>query len=292
MRTIGGTMSGNWDREREVAIEAARAAGEEIKHFYDAATASIYMKAEDSPVTDADLASDRIIKERISAAFPSDAIMTEETADDPSRLTAERLWIVDPLDGTQQFIDRTGDFDVFIALVIDHRPVVAAVCQPTTGIILSAVAGEGAWIEDDLGKRQLIAESKSDGEIRVATNRYHTPPSKWPRFVDAITRAGLNAPAGPQAFFPRAFFDLPGSSARYEAYLGIGPDPEDVAAGGEWDVAAPDLILNEAGLRFTNHLGELFHYNQPNRELRSGVIVAIDHGVHQRLVDAVNSRVV
>lgn len=282
-------MSGNWDREIEVAVEAAQAAGKEIKRFYDAATASIYMKAEDSPVTDADLASDRIIKERISTAFPDDAIMTEETADDPSRLTAKRLWIVDPLDGTQQFIDRTGDFDVFIALVIDHRPVVAAVCQPTTGIILSAAAGEGAWIEDASGKYRLTVDPRHGGTIRVATNRYHTPPSKWPRFISAVRRAGLTPPAAPQAFFPRAFFDLPGSPSRYDAYLGIGPDPEDVAAGGEWDVAAPDLILNEAGLRFTNHRGELFQYNQPNRELRSGVIVAVDPDVHQRLVEGLNS---
>jgi 3'-phosphoadenosine 5'-phosphosulfate (PAPS) 3'-phosphatase len=278
-------MGGTWDRELEVAIDAARAAGDEIKRFYEAATASIYMKAEDSPVTDADLASDRIIKQRVAAAFPNDAIMTEETADDPARLTAERLWIVDPLDGTQQFIDRTGDFDVFIALVIDHRPVVAVVCQPTTGCVLSAAAGEGAWIDDAQGKRPLRITSRP-GEVRVATNRYHTPPSKWPRFVDAVTRAGLTPPDGPQAFFPRAFFDLPGSPSRYDAYLGIGPDPEDVASGGEWDIAAPDLILNEAGLRFTNHLGELFHYNQPNRELCSGVIVAIDHDVHARLVNA------
>ena len=282
-------MSGNWERELEVAIQAARVAGAEIKHFYDAATASIYMKAEDSPVTDADLASDRVIKERISAVFPNDAIMTEETADDPSRLTAERLWIVDPLDGTQQFIDRTGDFDVFIALVIEHRPVVAVVCQPTTGIILSAVAGEGAWIEDASGKRRLTVDPRSDRPVRVATNRYHTPPSKWPRFIGAVTRAGLTPPAEPQAFFPRAFFDLPGTPSRYDAYLGIGPDPEDVASGGEWDVAAPDLILNEAGLRFTNHLGARFKYNQPNRELRSGVIVAVDHEVHRRLVDGLNS---
>jgi 3'-phosphoadenosine 5'-phosphosulfate (PAPS) 3'-phosphatase len=246
------------------------------------------MKAEDSPVTDADLASDRIIKARISAAFPHDAIMTEETADDPSRLAAERLWIVDPLDGTQQFIDRTGDFDVFIALVVDHRPVVAAVCQPTTECILSAVAGQGAWIEDGKGKRPLRIAPRS-GEIRVATNRYHTPPSKWPRFVDAVTRAGLTPPREPQAFFPRGFFDLPGSASRYDAYLGIGPDPEDVASGGEWDIAAPDLILNEAGLGFTNHRGEPFRYNQPNRELRSGVIVAIDPEVHARLVEAVRN---
>lgn len=280
---------GAWDRELEIAIATVRAAGEEIARFYEAANAQIHFKAEDSPVTEADLASDRIIRDHIAAVFPDDSIMTEEGADDLSRLTAHRLWIADPLDGTQQFIDRTGDFDVFLALIIDHRPVVAAIVQPTTGTVVAAVRGEGAWIEDESGKRVLIASRGCNDPVRVATNRYHTPPGKWPRFIDAVTRAGLEPPAAPEAFFPRAFFDLPGAPARYDAYLGIGPDPEDVAAGGEWDVAAPDLILNEAGVRFTNHLGELFRYNQPNRELRGGVIVAVDPAVHARLVVAVNS---
>lgn len=288
---IGGEMNGTWDRELEVAVAAVRAAGIEIARYYEAANAKVHFKAEDSPVTEADLASDRIIRDHIAAAFPSDSIMTEEGEDDLSRLTAHRLWIADPLDGTQQFIDRTGDFDVFLALVIDHRPVVAAILQPTTGIVLSAAQGEGAWIEDSEGKRPLaVTREQRERPIRVATNRYHTPPSKWPRFISAVTRAGIEPPTDTQAFFPRAFFDLPSGAARYEAYLGIGPDPADVAAGGEWDVAAPDLILNEAGVRFTNHRGELFQYNQPNRELRSGVIVATDPAVHERLVAAVNEK--
>jgi 3'-phosphoadenosine 5'-phosphosulfate (PAPS) 3'-phosphatase len=290
-RRIEGEMSGNWDRELEVAVAAVRAAGIEIARYYEAANAKVHFKAEDSPVTEADLASDRIIREHIAAAFPTDSIMTEEGADDLSRLTAHRLWIADPLDGTQQFIDRTGDFDVFLALVIDHRPIVAAIVQPTTGIVVLAVQGEGAWIEDSEGKRPLIiSREQIDAPVRIATNRYHTPPSKWPRFVSAVTRAGIEPPTETQAFFPRAFFDLPGAPARYDAYLGIGPDPEDVASGGEWDVAAPDLVLNEAGVRFTNHRGELFQYNQPNRELRSGVIVAVDPAIHERLVAAVNEK--
>jgi 3'-phosphoadenosine 5'-phosphosulfate (PAPS) 3'-phosphatase len=277
-----------FERELEVAVATVQEAAAAIAVYYEAANATVKMKAEDSPVTDADLASDRIIRARLAEAFPGDAIMTEEGADDLARLDAPRIWIADPLDGTQQFIDRTGDFDVFLALVIDHRPVVAAICQPTTGITLSAVAGQGATVTDALGTRPLIADPANTSPTRIATNRYHTPPSKWPRFIAAVERAGIISPTGTEAFVPRAFFDLAGASARYNSYLGIGPDPEDIASGGEWDVAAPDLVLNEAGIRLTDHRGEFFQYNQPNRELRSGIIAAIDPEVHARLVAAIN----
>jgi 3'-phosphoadenosine 5'-phosphosulfate (PAPS) 3'-phosphatase len=166
--------------------------------------------------------------------------------------------------------------------------VVAAICQPTTGVTLSAVAGQGATVTDAQGTRPLIADPTNASPTRIATNRYHTPPSKWPRFIAAVDRAGITPPTRTEAFVPRAFFDLASAPARYNSYLGIGPDPEDIASGGEWDVAAPDLILNEAGIRLTDHRGEFFQYNQPNRELRSGIIAAIDPEVHARLVAAIN----
>src|SRR6478736_2880907 len=116
---------GTFQRELDVAIAAIRDASSTIAAYYVEASISIYTKHDASPVTDADLASDRILRNHLTAAFPNDAILTEEGADDLIRLTSPRVWIADPLDGTQQFIDRTGEFDVFLALVIDGRPVVA-----------------------------------------------------------------------------------------------------------------------------------------------------------------------
>ena len=97
--------------ELEFAIRTAAAAGQEVRRFYEANSAQTYVKADSSPVTDADLAADRIIRECIQATYPNDAVLTEESPDDGSRLRSERVWIVDPIDGTQQFMDRTGQFD-------------------------------------------------------------------------------------------------------------------------------------------------------------------------------------
>ena len=97
-----------------------RAAAAEIARFYESREAAVYTKKDQSPVTDADLASDRVIRAQIAAAFPDDAILTEEGSHDPAgRIAASRCWLADPLDGTQQFIERMGEFDVFLALVVE-----------------------------------------------------------------------------------------------------------------------------------------------------------------------------
>ena len=275
-----------FQRELEVAIAAVRDAASTIAAYYAEASIAIYTKQDASPVTDADLASDRILREHLAAAFPNDAILTEEGADDPIRLTCPRVWIADPLDGTQQFIDRTGEFDVFLALVIDGRPVVAVAGHPVTGTMLSAVAGEGATIEDDEGKRPLrVASIDGDGHVRLGANRYHTLPRDWPTMVRIANAAGVTPPASPLPFTPRAFFALNGRPPAYEAYLGIGPRPGDASVGSDWDIAAPDLLIHEAGWVLTDDRGELIQYNKPKVELRHGVIAATDPEIHRRLLE-------
>jgi 3'-phosphoadenosine 5'-phosphosulfate (PAPS) 3'-phosphatase len=142
-------------RELDIAVETALEAGAAVREFYDNMSAATYTKGDGSPVTDADLASDKIIRRRLGEAFPDDAILTEEGADEHTRLTNPRCWIVDPIDGTQQFIDRTGEFDVLIALVVEKRPAVGVLYQPTQDRALCAVAGAGAWVIQNGEKRQV-----------------------------------------------------------------------------------------------------------------------------------------
>ena len=120
-----------------------------VREFYDGETAATYAKGDGSPVTDADLAADRAIREVLNDRFPDDAILSEEGQDDEGRLSVSRCWIVDPIDGTEQFIQRTGEFDVLVALVEDGRPVVAAGYQPTTRLLLAATRRGGAWMRRD-----------------------------------------------------------------------------------------------------------------------------------------------
>ncbi|MDF3038940.1 MAG: putative phosphatase, partial [Thermomicrobiales bacterium] len=138
--------------ELAAAIAAATTAGAVVHEFYEAANAKTYGKVDGSPVTDADLAADKIIREVLAQHFPDDPILTEEGQDDERRLTSSRCWIADPVDGTEQFIQRTGEFDVLVAFVLDGRPVAVAGYQPATGVLVTATAGGGAWVRQDGGE--------------------------------------------------------------------------------------------------------------------------------------------
>lgn len=175
---------GAWADELAVAKDVVRVAAAAIMRFYEHANAGVYAKADDSPVTDADLAADRLIRERIGARFPDDALLTEEGADDPTRPSKRRCWIADPIDGTQQFVDRTGEFDVFLALVVDGRPVVGVSGHPPSGQMLWAVDGAGAWIEEDREARRLSFVPPASGTApRVATGHYHGAPGNCRSWV-------------------------------------------------------------------------------------------------------------
>ena len=272
MTTASRPANAGWSMELDFAIETARAAAAEIARFYESGSAAIRAKGDDSPVTDADLASDRIIRERIGRAFPADALLTEEGADDPSRLSVRRCWIADPLDGTQDFINRTGQFDVFLALAEDGAPVVGVACHPPTGLVLAAAAGGGAWLDDGAGRQPLRTQPAIGETPRLNTNRYHTRPDDWPLLRRIALRANLVPPSEPHPFHPRAFFPVNGNPPAYEAHLGIGPARPDESIGGEWDLAAPDIILAEAGGLLTDLQGQRLRYNQPDPAIRRGLI--------------------
>src|SRR4051812_37748069 len=99
----------HYERELEVAINAVREAGEAIMRLFR--SASVRTKTDGSPVTEADEASDRIIRAHLAEAFPEDAVLTEEGADDEGRLRSRRCWIADPIDGTAAFVAHENDFD-------------------------------------------------------------------------------------------------------------------------------------------------------------------------------------
>ena len=130
--------------ERKVAIEAVRSAATAIKAIYDTESFTTIMKDGDKgPLTEADLASNRILIEAIEAAFPADAILSEETADTPARLSNSRVWIIDPLDGTREFTLHIPEFCVSVGFVVNGQPVVGALLNPATGELIDAEVGVG-----------------------------------------------------------------------------------------------------------------------------------------------------
>jgi 3'-phosphoadenosine 5'-phosphosulfate (PAPS) 3'-phosphatase len=270
--------------ELKVAAEVGREAGLAVRAMYDAVSAATYIKGDGSPVTDADLASDRIIRERIGAAFPEDALLTEEGVDDAARLGNRRVWIVDPIDGTQQFIDRTGEFDVVIALAVDGEPVVSVLYQPTTDQTLMAVQGGGAWVRRGDSIRAFRFDDAPADPLRTFTSVYFGAPDSLPVLESMLRSIGSRVKPGVSKWgvTPRELF----STGRYDALIGLYV-PARTSIAWEWDFAAPDLFVREAGGQFTNLDGERFRYNKPGGKNHGGLLMARSTDIHTTILAAV-----
>ena len=131
--------------ELEVALRAAREAARVIREIYDRpSVATVEKDGGKGPLTEADLASNTILIEGIQAAFPDDAILSEETADAPTRLTNRRCWVIDPLDGTREFTEKVPQFVVSVGLAVEGQAAVGVLVNPATGEEFTGIVGEGA----------------------------------------------------------------------------------------------------------------------------------------------------
>jgi myo-inositol-1(or 4)-monophosphatase len=200
-----------------------------------------WTKGHDSPVSEVDIAVDALLKERLTAIMPDAGWLSEETEDDPARLSAHRVWIVDPIDGTRAFIADRSDWTVSVALVEDGRPIVAALHAPATEEFFLAVADGGVT-------RNGYAIRASAGE-GLAGVRVSGPK----RFIDEV------AGAAPDAVIIPRVHSLALRLAR------VADATLDVAfAGGashDWDLAAADLLVHEAGGLLTTLEGATLSYN-------------------------------
>jgi 3'-phosphoadenosine 5'-phosphosulfate (PAPS) 3'-phosphatase len=267
---------GDLGTELAVAVLAARRAATAI--LERRTRPAVSTKPDGSPVTSADLAADTAIRATLGEAFPGDAILTEEGLDDGARLSKRRCWIADPLDGTSLFIAGSDDFDTFLALAVDGAPVLAVTLQPATGLLLGAVAGQGAWLQEGDGPRRRLTLSTGT-PCRLAT--WLGAPGNL-RAVAAVATAVEGRLLQPDfSLCPRCFLP-PRSSIDAMIGLSAGP-PLDVW---EWDIAPLDLIVREAGGAASDLTGAPLRYNQPVPRFDSGLIVAADPVLHRSLVDA------
>jgi 3'-phosphoadenosine 5'-phosphosulfate (PAPS) 3'-phosphatase len=275
--------SSSWSRELAVALNAARQTAEVINGIYEGQTAETYTKGDGSPVTDADLAADTLLREIIGGAFPEDGFLTEEGAQNLERRAFDRVWIIDPIDGTAQFIAGTGRFDVLIALAVEGRPVVAVSIQPTTGLMHAAVKGEGAWRITPEGFGVLRLDSLPETP-RLSSSKYYRGHDGREKILRIAERIGApEPPVMDVGFQPRAFDP---TQRTYDAFIGLWNPPGDSAAN-EWDIATPDLIVSEAGGRFTDLWGRDFIYNKRNTHISGGLLVSASPTLHEKLLEAI-----
>jgi 3'-phosphoadenosine 5'-phosphosulfate (PAPS) 3'-phosphatase len=271
----------------EVALATACEAAGAVRRLYDAATAATYDKADGSPVTDADLESDRIIRARLTSAFPGDALLTEEGKDDLARLQNERVWIADPIDGTKQFIQRTGEFDVLIALVVGDRPVLGVAVQPSTGMYVAAVEGQGAIVGRGGETTPLRLQPVADGVApRLRTSIWLNGEVLADTLGRLAERIGAAPPVlSPLGIVPRAF--VPPAHAA-DALIGPPAGARQTLAW-EWDIAVADIVINEAGGLMSDVRGNAFRYNKPEPRNIGGILLSVDPRTHERIVRELGS---
>jgi 3'(2'), 5'-bisphosphate nucleotidase len=173
------------DRELDIAAKIAREAAVLVRGYHGKRLV-IESKTGGEPVTEADRAASVLIVARLKAAFPKDVVLSEEVPDTKERLGKQRVWMVDPIDGTSDFILGDTGFVVMIGLAISGRPLVGAVAHPLSGKVYGGIAGVGAWVEGADGGRAPLQTSTiaAPPGIRLVASKTHRTPR-----IDKIKRA-------------------------------------------------------------------------------------------------------
>lgn len=220
--------------------------------------AKVWEKTKGHPVCDADLAVDELLKPKLAAILPDAGWLSEETVDDPARLAADMVWLVDPIDGTRDFVRGRKGWCVSVALVANGKPIFAVMDAPAADQLWTAKVGGGARCNG----KSLTASKRS--EFRGA----RIPADELPRADSDLT-----------------LVEKPNSIAMRMAMIAC--DRADFVAtlrwGNEWDIAAAHLIAEEAGATVSDAHGMPLTYNKP-KPLDFGLICSAD-GIHQAAVD-------
>jgi len=245
----------------EALCAIADAAGQEVMAVYGR-DYQIWSKDDQSPLTEADLRADRVIRQGLEEAFPGIFILSEESSS-PGGIRTDPFFLVDPLDGTKEFLNRNGEFTVNIALVHGGRTLAGVVLAPALGELFYAAQGLGAWKRDSSGVRSLrVASHDASQPLRVIGSRSH----------------GGDTLAGWLARLPVAHtFVAAGSSLKFcriaegqaDLYPRLGPTSQ-------WDTAAAQCVLEAAGGVVIDLEGSPLNYGLERPLLNPGFLAAGD----------------
>lgn len=229
----------------------------------DSSALPVELKEGDEPVTAADHAVSELCVRRLRLAFPGDAILSEELPDDGSRHHAVRTWLIDPIDGTKDFIAGRVGFAVMIGLLVAGRPVLGAVYQPTVDRLWYAESGAGAASIRAGGPPEPlhVAATATLAAARMVSSASHPEPL----VAELRARAGI------------VDDHQVGSVGIKLSLLATGERDLYVNPAGKcklWDTAAPEIILTEAGGRLTDVLGEPLSYTGPDLGHRRGLVAS------------------
>ncbi|MBC54228.1 MAG: 3'(2'),5'-bisphosphate nucleotidase [Gammaproteobacteria bacterium] len=235
-----------------ILTQVARDAGRVIMAIY-ATDFAVRGKQDESPVTEADEQAEQVIVTALRKLTPGVPVIAEEAVAAGHLERAGALfWLVDPLDGTREFVNRNGEFTVNIALIEDGAPVLGVVYAPAIDRLFAGAAGEGAFVVDDAGRRAIQTREVPAAGLTVVASRSHGDPQRIEDFlagrkVAERRNAGSSlkiclVAAGEADLYPRFSRTM------------------------EWDIAAGDAVLRAAGGRLTDADGQLMRYGKPGLE--------------------------
>ncbi len=233
-------------------VAAAEAAGAIARRHFRTGVASWDKGGGQGPVSAADLEIDAMLRARLRDARPAYGWLSEETPDDPARLGAAALFVVDPIDGTRAFLEGQDSFAHALAVVRGGRAVAGVVHLPMKGLTYTATAGGGAWLN---GRPIAAAPGGGAGSPRVLVSKAQLAPELWPGGVPALIRHFRPSLAWRLCLVAEGAFD--GMVALRETW--------------HWDIAAASLIAAEAGARVTDRTGAALAFNTP-RPTSPGVV--------------------
>lgn len=249
-----------WNKELEAAIEIGLKAKEKIMEIYNAGF-DVEIKDDNSPVTLADKTADKMIREYLEELFPDYAFLTEESEDDLKRRKKDYVWIVDPVDGTKDFVAKDNEFTTNIALCYKHEIVVGVVIIPASDEYYYAVKGEGAFkVKGNQVTKIHVNDKLTD--LTVLSSRFHNCPNE----LEVIERHNDKI----------KFVEHFGSSIKAcKIASGLAEISYRLSSGTkEWDTAAIQIIVEESGGIFVKPNGDRMTYNREDVYNREGYIIA------------------
>ncbi|MFW6183260.1 MAG: 3'(2'),5'-bisphosphate nucleotidase CysQ [Chloroflexota bacterium] len=244
-------------------VHITRAAGDVIMRFYRSSF-DVRDKMPDNPVTDADFAADNLLKERLLALLPQAGWLSEETVDNPERLDKELVWVVDPLDGTKEFVMGIPEFSVSVALVQNGEPLLGVIFNPASGELYTAARGQGLRFNDGAGS---VSDRTSLQGAVVDASRSEWKRGEFDPFKEMVT------------------VNVMGSIAYKLARVAAGQADATWSRGpkNEWDICAGALLVQEAGGRCVDLNGDLFTFNRPAGPKVNGIIADNGH-LHEEII--------
>jgi len=244
----------------EPVLGIAHVASEKIVAVYNR-DFTVEQKADHSPLTEADMAAHEVIEASLKSLYPDIPVLSEESSHIPfeERRQWDRYWLVDPLDGTREFVKRNGEFTVNIALIEAHEPIMGVIVVPVTGVSYYAARGNGAWKVVDGEVSEVRVRQRQPGFTIVAGSRSHASDS----LVAFLERVGEHELVSMGSSLKSCLV----AEGKADVYPRLGPTSE-------WDTAAAHCIVNEAGGSLTDTHMKPIRYNTKESLLNPSFFVS------------------